>query len=155
MIIGLALVLTQAASVLPTAPDAFASFRAIIAPSLNCERKFDAQRRKLLDEDRAISKMPIQNLEDDRIWREAYSLFQERDRQFRKARALSCKPETSFDLLKARLAAIQPKLTAVEIQAFALGFYNELRQTSEIASDFSAGYDARQYTAPSAPPPPK
>ena len=150
MIIAVALVLAQATSAVPVTPDVFASLRSIIAPSLNCERGFDVQRRKFLDEKKAIDKLANHTQEENRLVNEALDSLQERDQQFRTNRAAKCRLDVYGDRLKVRLRLLQPKLTPDEIRWFTVGFYNDLRQMSEFAADFSAGYDFQQYTPPPA-----
>ena len=135
--------------------DAFGSMRAVVAPALACERTFDAERRKLAEEQRTIDAMPTRTGAEQAQWHAAWETHDAKDRAFKDRRGKVCKSEEAFERLKARLAQMRPDLSPGEVHTFALGFFQDLRRTAEYAADFAAGSNAQQYTPIPAPPAPR
>ena len=153
---ALLLLLAQSPTVQPVATDTFGALRAIVLPSLMCERGFDAERRKLAEEEWAINQLPDQTTVDsDKQWHEANAAFQTKFAQFRGKRAAACKTDEYFGKLEKRLSEMQPKLTLGEVGNFALGLFKNMQANNEFAADFRAGWNHKQFTPPSAPPPMK
>ena len=138
------------AAIVPADP--FVALRAIVAPALACERKYDAERRQLSDEQHKIDTM-YSGSATEAQWHVAREAHDAKDRAFRDRRGKVCKSEQAFERLKARLSQMRPDLSPSEVHLFALGFFHDLRRTAEYAADFGAGYNARQYSPPRAPPP--
>lgn len=134
--------------------DPFESLWSIVAPALACERIFDAERRKFADEQRRINSLPARSAAEQKQWHDAWEANDAKEQEFKDRRETACKAGDSFDRLKVRLRQMRSDLSSGEVHTFALGFFHDLRRTSEYAADFGSGHDARQYTPPPAPPPP-
>ncbi|MFM5955456.1 MAG: hypothetical protein ACKOPE_14300 [Novosphingobium sp.] len=138
-----------------TAPaDSFVSLRAIVAPTLACERTVDGERRQLEIARRKIDAMPAYSVTEQQQWQAAWDANIAKEQEFKVRRAAACKTDTAFEKMKAELARMRPDLGPYEVHQFAIGFFQDLRRTAEYAADFKAGHNARQYAPPSAPPPP-
>ena len=149
----IAMLLAQAAPVaLPRDP--FVSIRATVATTLACERSFDTERRQLADAMKRVDALPQYTAQELELWHKAYAEQRSREGDFKSRRAVACKNESAFERMKAELRKLRPDLSPGEVHVFALGLFHDLRRTAEYAADFSAGYNASQYTPPPAPPPP-
>ena len=147
------LVLAHAASA-PMAADPFVALRETVAPTLACERSFDAERRQIIDAGRAVWALPRGTAAEQDAWSKAYAAVEESDRAMKTRRSAMCKDTVTFEQLKARLAKLRPDLPPGDVHRWALGFFHELRRTAEYAADFKDGYAADHYTPPPAPPAP-
>jgi hypothetical protein len=137
-----------------TSTDSFGTLRAIILPMLSCERRFDVERRKLRDEERAIYALPNRtSVDGDKEWSKATDSFNEKYREFSDRRAKQCQVVSYFSQFEKRLIAMQPKLAPHEIRTFAGGLFRNIQQNDELIADFQSGYDYQQFTPPIAPPP--
>lgn len=140
----------------PTSPpgDTAASLRALILPYLQCDRRFD-QRRVALErrrdelyrEDRPTPEATARHAEQ--INQTAEEL-----RQLQVQIAAECRPEESFERLRARIATWPSTYSEGQTESFAMRVFHQFGEFERQLADHRLGRFSGYVVIPAPPPPP-